>query len=771
MIYIIRVILLLIVFSTLSLLYLSTRLAKPSDIFLPQYVEYTRTMRNYINIPENSTIPTYTYLSNPLTRSKKPSNFHLTPISYGYDPILDPILYPKTFRPECKNSNIFVYSGNGVRINCKHTDSPLFFSSQGTKELFGNSSFIPLLKKTEFNATFKLDTGFLFATCNRNRSDILLKFKENQTIFEKVQKTSDKILKETKKSSFDPLTLIIFIIDSASRNGLYRNLPKTLEFLNQTLSTSSFLSEKFRMFEFLQTNSIEPYTMPNISPLLFGRSKESIEKYLKNELINSPKDSSIFESLQRNHSLWSHFSSKGFVTLFIKDEVTDYLSKTTGREILVDHQVTTFWKAALDLYGYNDFNNGDQCIGSSPPYKYSLSYLEDFMKSYKKLNKFAYVHIGTAHEVTGTRLNIADEDFLKFFNETLNRFAGNNENLVFSFLSDHGSAKTDFVSIDGFMERLSNFHIWINSRSMAKKIDFTENMNVNTHRLVSPYDLHFTYKALASYPYGTISEDLPNLTSEIPAKFIFHEQVSETRLCNEAGIKPTYCKYRPFVNISSEYWESKTRFKTLLKLAEKSLNIQGEKINLKSFKVKSVLSIFRYQLELLNPQFPTHYLINFQVVGSDEVLMLHGIVGTHEHMKNLIGSPELALQESADASEENLYLVVRLWEITRLNLNVNLKSHFFHKDFRLSNQFEVARNGENCKHVCENKGLVCSRIKFEWIMAEELAKDYVVKRVGNEDSIEVNEIKNEVWIGRGGMCDMKYEDNIGICQCSLSHIF
>lgn len=68
-----------------------------------------------------------------------------------------------------------------------------------------------------------------------------------------------------------------------------------------------------------------------------------------------------------------------------------------------------------------------------------LNYLNQYVKNYKNYNRFAYVHLSTAHEATGTVIRTADDDLASFFKVLLDFFKQNpDEDFVIHLMSDHG---------------------------------------------------------------------------------------------------------------------------------------------------------------------------------------------------------------------------------------------------------------------------------------------------------------------------------------------
>lgn len=141
-----------------------------------------------------------------------------------------------------------------------------------------------------------------------------------------------------KRSDVKSLNVLVIILDSVSRAHAYRMLPKTIEFLNKTVSKS----EEFLIYDFLINNGHGENTTPNITPLLYGFDLNDFQTRTRGWSIKRPLDKLKFESLQTNFSLWKHYEKHGFVTMFGFETKSDYFAEITGRKILTDHIATSF---------------------------------------------------------------------------------------------------------------------------------------------------------------------------------------------------------------------------------------------------------------------------------------------------------------------------------------------------------------------------------------------------------------------------------------------
>lgn len=160
---------------------------------------------------------------------------------------------------------------------------------------------------------------------------------------------ADKI-KEDLEDQFDlersrPLTVLMVVYDSVSREHFYRNFDETLEYLNDELD------EHYEAYDFRFNNVHGNNTLSNMIPLLYGHSLQTHEDLVRGWSYKRSEDDSVFLNLQ-SQALWKIFESYGFVTMFGYDTIYDFLAKATSRRVLTDHMFTNFWLHAERVYKY-----------------------------------------------------------------------------------------------------------------------------------------------------------------------------------------------------------------------------------------------------------------------------------------------------------------------------------------------------------------------------------------------------------------------------------
>lgn len=329
------------------------------------------------------------------------------------------------------------------------------------------------------------------------------------------------------------------MFDSLSRQSFYRNFPKTLSWLNKTLTQS--YNSVLLDFPLAIVNGED--TQPNLIPIFYGHSSGDHWGLLHGLSIFNESDQAKFIKIQEN-AIWNMYKKKGFVTMFGYDTVWDYFSYTTGRIITTDHISSNFFHAANKLVGYEDFWKDIQCIGNQSSDYYLLKYLNDFAHSYESLNKFSYIHMSQGHEHSGTVIRTVDYNLKYFLSSIISFYNSTKTDYVIFLGGDHGKHSKEWdKTYEGYLENhIPALFVISNNEFLSKH---NSKAHLNTHSLISRLDIHLTLKHLAVSPYGTLTENSPlyktwtrHVRNNAKSLFIgkFHD-----RTCAEMGIADFLC--------------------------------------------------------------------------------------------------------------------------------------------------------------------------------------------------------------------------------------
>ena len=464
----------------------------------------------------------------------------------------------------------------------------------------------------------KKDTGskaeYAFIKCGRTIYSLFF-FRPNQTIANKANDIRFKRNYDKK-----PLNVLLLVIDSVSRFTTYKYLPNLIKYLNNQKSSNP--DSFFSLYEFTKFGIPETNTIPNMAQILYGKSIESIKSSITVSVPDKSEDSPDHISYQKAHSIWDYYKSQGFVTLFYKDTIFDYISQFIGRKVTADHAFLNYWRSAWPVYGFHDVSNRQRCMGNQNSHNLTFGYVYEYFEKYENNNKFAYVHLDAAHENSGN-IQTVDQEGKDFFIALTEMFKRKNENFVIYFMSDHGY-KFDKLMYDarGFIEGTSPFGYLFLSKEVEEKLGARDFLRHNSEMLTGRFDTNLMLKYLAHYPYDMPSKGYFEKIKEgygvKSVVNIFNEKVSPYRTCDEFGVPKYRCScswYEP-IDFNDDY-QSKIVINTigLLKghFKEKmneigcieNLNlkfIDGEIFNIQGA-LKGKVTLFRVNIQMNNSTF------------------------------------------------------------------------------------------------------------------------------------------------------------------------
>nr|CAD7570537.1 unnamed protein product [Timema californicum] len=327
----------------------------------------------------------------------------------------------------------------------------------------------------------------------------------------------------------ESVNVLILGVDAVSRLNLHRQMPKTVNFLNN-----------LKAIEMLGYNKVGDNTFPNMVPVLSGLKEEE----LNGTCWSNEKD--VFDSCPW---IWKNFSDIGFRTAFGEDAVWmgifNYLKRGFDRQP-TDYYMRPYQKLVEDEIGHTKRLNAKLCIGSQMTLQVFLRYVSKFVRTMSLKRHFSFFW---GSSLTHDNLNypkFGDKVYEDFLRELF--VSGSLNNTVLVFLSDHGIR---WGGIRGtyqgrLEERLPflffSFPEWFRERySIA-----LTNMRRNSRRLTTPFDLHSTLKDLIDLQIlqdNSIKRRTRELNSlvTVPRGISLFLPVFEDRTCEDAGIASHWC--------------------------------------------------------------------------------------------------------------------------------------------------------------------------------------------------------------------------------------
>ena len=309
----------------------------------------------------------------------KNNNIYCLPSNFGYSVTSGEMVFPNYTYPRCdtavKNSPIlnFDTEKNEFSMECQQ-GSPYYVLEPNTKKgrLYLYDEISDLFKIDKYNKPVKLnDEEFVLGSCDGSKfSNVVYIPRFKPDVFSETKETIHKLGLKNK-----PLIVLILTVDSYSRRHFFRKMPKTVEFLNS-------LNMSFPTFDYKLHNIIGPTSIANMVPIFSGI------KYLDEPFVSS-ENPQEYDVLIKD-SMWGHFKSKGFVTLFGLEDCDYEFPETIGRYPKVDHTIRTFFCAAKKYAKINTKVNStpaQRCVGAHMSHYYALDYITKFSELYYSLNQ------------------------------------------------------------------------------------------------------------------------------------------------------------------------------------------------------------------------------------------------------------------------------------------------------------------------------------------------------------------------------------------------
>ena len=288
----------------------------------------------------------------------------------------------------------------------------------------------------------------------------------------------------------------------------------------------------FPTFDYKLHNIIGPTSIANMVPIFSGI------KYLDEPFVSSenPRE---YDVLIKD-SMWGHFKSKGFVTLFGLEDCDYEFPETIGRYPKVDHTIRTFFCAAKKYAKINTKVNStpaQRCVGAHMSHYYALDYITKFSELYYSLNQWVYIHLNSAHEESGQHAQTLDLDLVEFLQSYLNTFGIDHEIAIF-LQADHGMRYGNwYKDIEAYQENKLPAFFLIGSKSLLDRIPRSYYYLLeNTVRFTVKKDLRPTINYLADMPYFT-----PNQTENNKFFNLFTNKAPLNRSCEDSNVSPFDC--------------------------------------------------------------------------------------------------------------------------------------------------------------------------------------------------------------------------------------
>ncbi|XP_076435622.1 uncharacterized protein LOC143275425 [Babylonia areolata] len=321
----------------------------------------------------------------------------------------------------------------------------------------------------------------------------------------------------TRPHTFNSLNLSVFMFgfDSLSRMAWMRLLPRTRDYYLKALGG----------IELSGYNIVGDGTPAALLPILTGKMEEEL-----------PEARRGFEgaSAVDNHPwIWRNFSHRGYVTAHAEDmaSVGTFQYRMLGfKDQPTDHNMRTFYLAAERMYRHNP----PLCLGSRPRHVNFMNWFRDLFDMYRDVPKFFFgFHSEMSHDFNN-KVQALDDDLVAFLKGLEEK--GHLNSTLLILMADHG-ARYNYIRATAqgkLEERMPYFSFRFPPWFKKVHPEIVRNMEINSNRLTTPFDIHETFLDLLNYT-GTGMADTRRRGLSL------FKEVPKERTCSHAGITPHWC--------------------------------------------------------------------------------------------------------------------------------------------------------------------------------------------------------------------------------------
>jgi hypothetical protein len=186
------------------------------------------------------------------------------------------------------------------------------------------------------------------------------------------------------------------------------------------------------------------------------------------------------------------------------------------------------------------FRPMSRCLGGRPAHAALMKYELDFLRSYAPLPRLSWSVYLEGHEPSFRAMANLDADLAAHL---LRLRRAHGERTAILIVSDHGIHYGKYYdgARAGHQEHsLPLFYMLMPRRVLAAHPEVDRALWANQRRLVSPFDVHATLRALLSYPQPPELPDWSAVPSGVRPRSLLAEVPAE-RTCDEAGVPPGSC--------------------------------------------------------------------------------------------------------------------------------------------------------------------------------------------------------------------------------------
>ncbi|XP_021358590.1 uncharacterized protein LOC110453777 isoform X2 [Mizuhopecten yessoensis] len=359
-----------------------------------------------------------------------------------------------------------------------------------------------------------------------------------ENLHQKIDRKSKEKTRVIKEETDEDLSVFMFGIDSVSRLGAIRKLPKTVKYLTETLGGHVLKGY----------NKVGDNTFPNLVPLLCGKSVEQS----KVDYQKAFSDSYPF--------IWYEFEKQGYVTMhsedwpeiatfdhsvpagFSKPPTTHYsrplwlaMRKIQPMQYMIDQVFMFFESKAMKMK-----TSSGMCYGNRPNHMLVVDYFKKFVHAYKGKRKFAFAWLNELAHNYVNFLEYGDNDFMELLKWL--HMEGHMNKSVLVFYSDHGSRQDEIRNtyVGRIEDRMPFISIVLPEVLKKRYPEIVENLKANEKKLTTVFNIHEALRDVLHKRYGGRASDVRG-NDLAPQSISIFKRLPETQSCADAKIPETYC--------------------------------------------------------------------------------------------------------------------------------------------------------------------------------------------------------------------------------------
>ncbi|XP_069104200.1 uncharacterized protein [Argopecten irradians] len=382
-----------------------------------------------------------------------------------------------------------------------------------------------------FSGPVDVPADFFIVRCRNPSGKVIY-----ENLHQKVDRKSKEKTIQMKEETDEDLSVFMLGIDSVSRLGAIRKLPKTVKYLTEVLGANIFKGY----------NKVGDNTFPNLVSLLSGKHHHEFDfDYHTNYADRYP-------------FIWKEFENQTYVTMHSEDwpEIAtfDHSVPMGFSKPPTTHYSRSLWLAMrkiqpmqytidqvfmyLESKAMKMKTSSGMCYGNRPNHMLIVDYFKKFIHAYKGKRRFAFAWLNELAHNYINFLEYGDDDFLELLRWLHEE--GHLNRAVLILYSDHGSRLDEIRNtyVGRIEDRMPFMSIVLPDVLKKKYPQLVENLKTNERKLTTVFNIHEALRDILHKRYSDlsgVSEDKPSRSTSI------FKPLPETLSCADASIPEHYC--------------------------------------------------------------------------------------------------------------------------------------------------------------------------------------------------------------------------------------